>query len=228
MTVQLRNFYETGNRVNIEPLVCVFEDFLSDAEIQHLLAAAEPKLKRALVSGPDSATPSGGRSGSRCWLPHNCDAVIEELSLRLAEVAGNGLEYAESLQVIHYGQGEEYSPHYDAWDRATERGRRCMARGGQRMLSCLLYLNDVEYGGGTSFPNLDMEIRARKGRMVLFHNCHPGSNVRHPDSLHGGLPVLQGEKWACNFWFRELEYQSAETVPGRISKPIPPKFTRVI
>ena len=156
------------------------------------------------------------------------DAVIEELSLRLAEVAGNGLEYAESLQVVHYASGEEYSPHYDAWDKSTERGRRCMARGGQRMLTCLLYLNDVEHGGGTSFPNLDMEIRARKGRMVLFHNCHPGSTVCHPDSLHGDLPVLQGEKWVCNFWFRELEYQLAKTVPGRIADTIPPEFTRVI
>jgi prolyl 4-hydroxylase len=102
-----------------------------------------------------------------------------------------------------------------------------MVKGGQRMVTCLLYLDEPEEGGGTSFPNLDMEVIARKGRMLLFHNCHPSSIIRHPDSLHVGMPVLSGENWACNFWFREREYQ-AGTVPTR-KKDLPhtPKFSRV-
>lgn len=76
-----------------------------------------------------------------------------------------------------------------------------MAKGDQRMVTCLLYLSDMEEGGGTAFPNLDMEIRAKKGRMVLFHNCQEGSTDPHPDSLHAGLAILKGEKWACDFWF---------------------------
>lgn len=229
MTAKLRKFYETGNKVNDEPLVCVFEHFLSDAEIEHVLAAAAPKLEQALVSSAKSGVTSAGRSGSNCWIPHGHDAVIEKLSLRIAEIVGNSLEYAESLQVIHYSENEQYTPHYDAWDKATERGQRCMAKGGQRMVTCLLYLNDVEEGGGTSFPNLDMEIRAKKGRMIVFHNCREGSTVRHPDSLHGGMPVLRGKKWACNLWFRELPYQSSGTA---LSSPADtagsPQYSRVI
>lgn len=228
MTAKLRKFYETGNRVNDDPMVCVFEDFLSDTEVEQVLAAAQPKLKQALVSAAKSGITSSGRSGSNCWVPHSYNGVIEELSLRIAEVVGIGLEYAESLQVIHYAENEEYAPHFDAWDKSTERGQRCMAKGGQRMVTCLLYLSDVAEGGGTSFPNLDMEIRAKKGRMLLFHNCHEGSTVRHPDSLHGGMPVLKGEKWACNFWFRELEYQAPGTVPTRAKAAAAPKFSRVI
>lgn len=229
MTAQLRKFYETGNKVNDEPMVCVFEDFLSDSEVDAILAAAQPKLKQARVSAGKSGVASGGGYGSSCWIPHSHNAVIEDLSLRLAEVVGIGLEYAESLQIIHYTEDEEYAPHFDAWDKATERGQRCMAKGGQRMVTCLLYLNDVPAGGGTSFPSLDMEIRAKKGRMLLFHNCHQGSTVRHPDSLHGGMPVLQGEKWACNLWFRELEYQIPSSNPSRSKDSAPePKFGRVI
>lgn len=229
MTAKLRKFYETGDSVNDEPLVCVFEDFLSDSEVEHVLAAAAPKLEQALVSAAKSGVTSAARSGSNCWIPHGYDAVIEKLSQRIAEIVGNGLEYAESLQVVHYAESEQYAPHYDAWDKASERGQRCMVKGGQRMVTCLLYLNDVEEGGGTSFPNLDMEIRAKKGRMVLFHNCHESSTVRHPDSLHGGMPVLKGEKWACNFWFRELAYQTPETAPTkRTHTTVPPKYGRVI
>ncbi|HAR90781.1 MAG TPA: hypothetical protein DCR45_07375 [Gammaproteobacteria bacterium] len=132
------------------------------------------------------------------------------------------------MQVVHYAKTQEYAPNYGAWDAGTEIGQRCMAKGGQRMVTCLLYLDEPEEGGGTSFPNLDMEVRARKGRMLLFHNCHPNSVIRHPDSLHVGMPVLSGEKWACNFWFREREYQTG-TVPTR-KKDLPhtPKFSSVI
>lgn len=229
MAAKLRKFYETGNQVNDEPLVCVFEDFISDAEVEALLAAASPKLKQALVSAEKSGVLSEGRTGKSCWVPHGHNEVIAQLSLRIAEVVGIGLENAESMQVIHYDTEEQYAPHYDAWDKATERGRRCMARGGQRVLTCLLYLNDVQGGGGTSFPNLDMEIQAKRGRMLLFHNCVTGSTQRHPDSLHGGMPVLEGEKWACNFWFRELEFQDSGSVPTHDESNDPPKkFSRVI
>lgn len=229
MTVKLRKFYETGNCVNDEPLICVFENFLSDSEVEHVLKVAEPKLEQALVSAEKSGVLSAGRSGSNCWIPHRYDAVIETLSLRIAEIVGISLEYAESLQVIHYAESEQYAPHFDAWDKTSVRGQRCMATGGQRMVTCLLYLNDVEEGGGTSFPSIDMEIRAKKGRMVLFHNCREGSTVRHPGSLHGGMPVLKGEKWACNFWFRELLYQTPETVSTKpTGTATPPKYSRVI
>jgi len=35
----------------------------------------------------------------------------------------------------------------------------------------------------------------------------PGTDSRHPLSLHGGQPVLVGEKWAANLWFRERDYR---------------------
>jgi prolyl 4-hydroxylase len=229
MKRQTREFYEIGQQVNDEPLVCVFENFLSEQEIEQLLLAAQPKLTPALVSSAENGVVSAGRTGSTCWVPLNYNTVISELSLRIAEVVGIPLENAESFQVVHYGPAQEYAPHYDAWVAETEAGRRCMEKGGQRLVTCLLYLNNVEAGGGTSFPKLDMEVRPHKGRMVIFHNCHPGQNVRHPNSLHGGMPVLAGEKWACNLWFRERQFQLPTAVPGNTStQSTAPKFSRVI
>lgn len=229
MSIRLRDFYETGNKVNDEPLVVVFENFLSDLEVEQLIAAAQSKLKQALVSDDKTGVESPGRSGQNCWIPHGYNAVIEDLSLRVAEIVGIPLENAESLQVVHYAESQQYAPHFDAWDAGTERGQRCMARGGQRMVTCLLYLNDVVLGGGTAFPKLDMEVRAKKGRMLLFHNCHPNTVLRHPDSLHGGMPVLKGQKWACNFWFRESNYQLPGTTPNRKADSMQPTaFKRVI
>jgi hypothetical protein len=44
--------------------------------------------------------------------------------------------------------------------------------------------------------------------MVIFHNLDEGERNRHRNSLHGGLHVTAGEKWACNLWFRERRYQA--------------------
>jgi len=229
MSIQLREFYEIGQKVNDDPLVYVFEGFLDSKEIESLLDAARPKLQQALVSSAKSGVSSPGRYGSNCWISHSYGPAIEELSLRVAEVVGIGLEFAESLQVIYYGKTEEYASHYDAWDASTERGQRCMAKGGQRLITCLLYLNDVEEGGGTCFPKLDMEVCAKKGRMVLFHNCHGGSLIRHPDSLNVGMPVVKGEKWACNFWLREQQLREVSPAEKqRREKVVSPKFSRVI
>ncbi|HAJ77322.1 MAG TPA: hypothetical protein DCM64_12835 [Gammaproteobacteria bacterium] len=76
---------------------------------------------------------------------------------------------------------------------------------------------------------MDTEVRARKGRMLLFHNCHSQSTIRHPESLHGGLPVNSGEKWACNLWFREKAFQrSSLEVSDNTRASTPKKFKHVI
>ena len=209
LTLNLCRHYPQGQLVHEEPLIYVFEDFLNSAEIQALVAAAASNLERALVTAAKQGVVSRGRTGRNCWVHHHQTPVISGLSHRISNLVGLPLDHAESLQVIHYSETQEYGPHYDAWDAGTDRGQRCMARGGQRLVTCLLYLNEVEAGGGTCFPKLDLEVRAKRGRMLLFHNCFANTSLRHPDSLHGGLPVEAGEKWACNLWFREQSCRPA-------------------
>ena len=49
--------------------------------------------------------------------------------------------------------------------------------------------------------------RAKKGDVVVFHNTLLNDSATHPKinpkSLHGGMPVVRGEKWMVNLWFRE-------------------------
>ena len=207
MTLKLRDDFPAAVKVNRDPFIAVFDDYLADIEIETLKKLASTQFREALVSGGKSGVLSAGRTGQNCWIKHHENKVISELSSRVSELVGIPLKNAESLQMIHYDVKQEYAAHFDAWDSSTERGQRCMVRGGQRLVTCLMYLNDVESGGGTVFPKLDLEVRARRGRMMMFYNCHTGTNQRHPHSLHGGLPVERGEKWACNFWFREKVFQ---------------------
>ena len=210
MNIELKNEYPGGTRINDEPLVYLFDDFLSGEECTHLIEQAQPHMRRAFVSGGEEGVESDGRTGGVHWVGHHQTSLTSDLSQRMASLVDLPLVNAESIQVINYGAGQEYKPHYDAWLADTDTGQRCLARGGQRLITCLLYLSDVAGGGGTFFPRLDIEIMPRPGRMVLFHNCYENSVQRHPDSLHGGMPPESGMKWACNFWFRVGVYQEVK------------------
>ena len=207
MTPALRERYPGSNQIGEYPPVFLFEDYLTPQECAHLIELAEPHMSRSLVSGGKDGVESDGRTGGVHWIVHEETPTTLALSRRTAELVGLPLSNAESIQVINYGPGEQYKPHYDAWEAGTETGDRCLARGGQRLVTCLIYLNSVGEGGGTFFPRLDIEVMPKPGRMVLFHNCYAGSTERHEGALHGGMPPAAGTKWACNLWFRERSFR---------------------
>ena len=191
--------------LSINPLVYYEDDFLTDAECETVIEYARDKMQKAKVCN-DKGTQSEDwrRTGGVCFLPQNTNHVIMGICNKIASKAHIHPIHAEDLQVINYGLGEEYQPHLDAWDVHEY---QYMIHGGQRTLTALAYLNDVEEGGSTSFPELGLSIPAKKGRIVFFENTHLGSNVRNQLALHGGDPVIKGEKWACNLWFREKHFQ---------------------
>jgi hypothetical protein len=55
------------------------------------------------------------------------------------------------------GAAEQFQLHFDAINHLAN-----------RYLVMLWYLNDVERGGGTRFPQLGVEIEARAGRLLVF------------------------------------------------------------
>ncbi len=211
MTVMLKDHYDIGEQVADDPLVLVVDDFLSAGECKHIMNLARPKMKRGKVTLDDEVAFSEGRTGSTAWVPHDSTPIVRKVVSRVSELIGISTRNAESLQVVHYAATEEYKPHHDAWKAGTERHANRTANGGQRMVTALMYLNEVDAGGATGFPKLKLEVDPIPGRMVLFHNTKGMTNDVHKKSLHGGMPVHHGEKWACNLWFREHEYDR----PGR-------------
>jgi len=190
----------------LTPGINLYENIFTDEECCHIIDQATPLLKASLVTGNKKGFISPGRISSNCWIPHNKSSVIKKICDKIASVTGTTLKKAEKMQVIYYGEGGKYNPHYDGWDHDnSEKQKRNMKFGGQRILTALVYLNDVMEGGGTVFPKKNITVHAKKGSMVVFKNCIEDTNIKDPESLHGGMPVLKGEKWAFNLWFREEE-----------------------
>ena len=201
-TIQLKSEYEGAEVFSSEPLVAVRNNVISPIECAYLIELAKPHIKRAGVVLDEGFKPSEGRTGSNHWLKYDEDDVVKSIGQRIADIVGLPLENAESMQIIHYGPEQEYRPHFDAFNLSLARGQKAAQWGGQRLVTALVYLNKVEGGGATQFPKLGITVPASPGRMLIFHNTTEDISGPHPLSLHAGMPVEAGEKWAFNLWFR--------------------------
>ena len=77
--------------------------------------------------------------------------------------------------------------------KILQRGRNNWFPGGQRVITVLAYLNDVEQGGATDFPEVGVSVKPNKGDVVVFHNCHR-RHVRYKPKRQfmRGSPVISG------------------------------------
>jgi len=190
------------------PRVEVVDGLVPPVICRHFIDIGKKNLKPSQViqATKESKKTVDTRTSMNSWIAHNQTEMTQALADQISDLVKIPLENAEKFQLIHYKETQEYKPHYDAFDPNTFGGAKALMQGGQRILTALIYLNNVPEGGGTSFPNLGFNINAKQGRMVIFHNLIDGTSERHPDSKHGGMPVLLGEKWAINLWFRESKF----------------------
>ncbi|MDC1332488.1 2OG-Fe(II) oxygenase [Gammaproteobacteria bacterium] len=186
-----------------DPIIYVVDDFISEDECQEFINCSKDKLQPATVVGLDNEQKLKDRTNEFAWLEHHANESIHEVSKRLSILVQMPIRNAEMFQVVHYERGTEYKPHFDSFDQSTELGKKYWEPGGQRMITALIYLNDVEDGGATYFPELNISINPKKGNVLVFHNTISETTNINPRSLHAGMPVSSGEKWAANLWFRE-------------------------
>ena len=98
--------------------------------------------------------------------------------------------------------GQFYKAHYDWFQRGTKFFKeQVVPAGGQRIYSVLIYLNNVEEGGETEYPNIFRKIKPEVGKMLIHKNVQHGLELK--ESKHAALPPISGEKWALVCWVRE-------------------------
>lgn len=189
--------------LNTDPIIYVVSNFLSNEECDAFIQEGMGRMERATVISNGEHKVHSSRTNTFNWIPHNANNVIHEVSKRFSILVKLPINNAEQFQLVHYGPGTEYKPHFDSFDKNTDEGKKNWFPGGQRLITALGYLNDVDEGGETDFPKINVSVKPNKGDVVVFHNNIEGTSDIHPNSLHGGSPVIKGEKWAVNLWFRQ-------------------------
>ena len=208
MKVELGN-YEM-EMVYHDPLIFTLKGVLSPEECDHFINISANKMKRSAVSGYGEDAEKNNhldnrRTSSNCWIGHTEDSITKSVVKKISELVQIPGSHAESFQVLHYTNSQEYQPHLDTFDTEDEGFKSYLENGGQRVVTALAYLNDVVKGGETSFPNVDKIVTPETGKIVVFHLCKKGTFEPNEKALHGAMPVIQGEKWAFNLWFRQEE-----------------------
>ena len=185
-----------------QPRVVVFGGLLSHEECDELMAMAAQRLTRSETVQTDTGASevNSARTSQGMFFERGENELCRRIEARIAALIHWPVENGEGLQVLKYLPGAEYKPHYDYFDPAQPGTATILKRGGQRVGTVVMYLNDPEIGGGTTFPDVQLEVAPVKGNAVFFSydRAHPASKT-----LHGGAPVVAGEKWVATKWLRE-------------------------
>ncbi|XP_069356294.1 prolyl 4-hydroxylase subunit alpha-1 isoform X1 [Maniola hyperantus] len=211
----------------LKPDIVLFHDVLSDSEIEHIKEMAKPRFKRATVhdSKTGQLVPAHYRISKSGWLKDEESPIIARVSRRVADFTGLNMMSAEELQVVNYGIGGHYEPHFDF---ARKQENVFKETNGNRIATVLFYMSDVAQGGATVFTELGLSVFPVKGAAVFWLNLHP-SGEGDLATRHAACPVLRGSKWVCNKWIHQggqelikpcgLEYEE-ESVIRALPRPL--------
>lgn len=194
--------YPGAQLLHPHPPIFAVPNFLTPAECDFLIEAAQDALGPAPVVGKGSGEVSPSRTSSTCYLARE---DLPEYLRKVSLLTGKPAEHCELPQVGRYMPSQQYLQHFDAFDLSNEDGRRFAANGGQRTVTVLVYLNDVPRGGATAFPNLNVEVRPRRGMaLVFFPSTLDGLLDRM--ALHAALPAVD-VKYVSQVWIRQSNYE---------------------
>lgn len=187
------------------PLIRMRHDVLSPDLCNYLIHVAAPHLARASVNDPTRGAQRVHQSRTNTfanfWLLEG-DVVTDCVDRICASIIGLPYAAGEPLSVLHYGPGEEFAPHFDFFEPDAPAHAEQLASNGQRIATCLIYLNGGYEGGATAFVDVGLEVRGKPGAAFFWRNVDPDGA---PDrtTRHAGLPPVSGEKWLLSKWFRD-------------------------
>ena len=188
-------------------VVVEIEDLLTEKECNIIIDAHRGKTYRSEVCDDnvkDGTYVDNCRTNSECSFNYDHKEAVDILNNIEQEISTLTMMPVENIEtpiVLHYKENEQYEAHHDYFDIDSEYFKGEIDNGGQRIYSALVYLNTVPAGGETHYPRLDTKVHPEQGKLIAHVNWSAGEPVE--DSLHGALPVIEGEKWAIVFWIRE-------------------------
>lgn len=230
---EYRDTERTQMNMTLKVLSCApraFEirNFLSSVEVDHIIKLATGMDLKVSVTGdgPTKTDDRKVRTSRNSWVAREESPIVDAIYRRAADLVnidealmryrgdgeysglGTDRSIAESLQLVHYGVGQEYTAHHDFGYRTLNDPKQ-----EARFLTLLLYLNEGMKGGETSFPrwvNAEtsdaLMVTPEVGKAVLFYSQLPDGNLDDV-SQHAAIPIEQGEKWLINLWVHDPIYE---------------------
>lgn len=187
-------------RANIDGAqIYYIPQFLSDPECDMLIGTIDAGSRRSTLL-TDSPDPDF-RTSDSCDLDR-WDPKIRAIDEKVAQLLGIGPEHGETLQGQRYRPGQQFRAHHDYFHEDQSYWPRMKAEGGQRTWTAMIFLNEVEEGGATWFPQAGIRMKPKRGLLLAWNNMKPDGSP-NPNTLHEGMAVVAGTKYIVTKWFRE-------------------------
>lgn len=171
--------------------------------VDHLINLASDHFNDSEVIGLDGLTHVSADRTSQSYVVDESDPIAKKVKdkinsflLEKVDNSKNWKDHIENTQIVKYKVGQEYKPHHDYFkDEYLKKVNN------QRNYTIFIYLNDVKKGGETYFSKLDKKINPQKGSALFWTNCTDKYTCLE-ETLHQGLPPLEGEKYGMNVWIQ--------------------------
>jgi len=186
-----------------DPYVLLINDLFTDEEADHAQLEFSGGWTRSHV-GP-SKVDSSIRTSEQQWCLKECEdkPSIDVLVQRIETLLGVPRRRYEHMQVLHYKPGQQYKLHNDFMPESV------IQPSGPRVMTLLMYLNDVHEGGATVFPELNISFAPHKGSALLWPSGYDHDPlVMNERSDHlGQPPVGSSVKQVMTFWVHQFDFR---------------------
>ena len=205
--------------ISIQPRIFKVHNFFDEIESEQIIYNAKTiqleshRLKRS-TTGFNNVRSNSRRTSESAFDTTSTTAIkIKKRAFRLLGIDPYDEMIADGLQVLRYNLTTAYINHMDWVEPSSEKdGHDYNTRkeGTNRYATILLYLTDVEEGGETAFPAFGLQVRPRRGSVLLFPSVLD-DDVEQMDerSKHAGMPVKRGVKIAANVWGHQYDFEKA-------------------
>lgn len=193
--------------ITSSPGLYIVDDFLSSRECASLIRMAKHTTLNTGTVYDTGGTHDGKDKTQRdslvCFFHNSKQQTLIGIEKRIEKLTKIPKNHGGGVQVAYYKKGGFFNPHLDS------------SKNLKRVATILMYLNDVEDGGETQFPEIGISVIPKKGRAVLWYNyknfphfnstnhsyvTFPQKLIQDERTCHGGKPVRKGEKWIATKW----------------------------
>jgi len=174
-------------------------DFLDAATCARLVAMIDAHRRPSTLLS--DRNDQGFRTSDSCDMDRYSPDV-RPIDEGLADLLGIDPDHGETMQGQRYAPGQQFRAHHDYFHDSESYWARMQQEGGQRTWTAMIYLNDVEEGGATWFPQAGIRVAPQRGLLLAWNNMKPDGSPNE-STIHEGMPVVAGTKYIVTKWFRE-------------------------
>ena len=177
----------------------IVDNVLSEDECKEIIALCKNRFRSSHEYLTNKSDKTFRTSQTSSFYSH---PAMKQIDQKISNILNLDDAYSETTQVQYYQKGQEFKPHTDYFTPNTKEYQKFAGKRGQRTYTVIAYLSDVDEGGDTIFTKMDIHVKPKLGRILVWNNQTDEGRV-NPQSMHWGSPIVRGHKYILTKWYRE-------------------------